>query len=397
MKKSKRLFFILAFILLVATSIYGIIGSFSILTTGQQPQGFTLIGEEIYIPQYFTGECIARADNLATIKKTSHTDDPIWYSCTTNEAGKYIPNVNSIQCEYEISDFSTATAYICNVNGGEKPISTDDSRCKKETGFFDIVGDSIRYSVNVGDYIYIDTDKIIGNAQLKVKYPSYGLRIRTADGFVQSTTTSCEANSISSQYHTIDINDRFEILPDAPFNAVTGLQKVMSTQAVTLNDVENGAQIYITRPNYYYKIKEAEDGFKYVATSEGERRSTNIECIPRTTGCSDDAKIINIQDQSCDKYGGSITNYAPVSGDSTKLCKYSCSSGTLKITSDCIQVQTDCPENKPLWDTTTGKCVATMPIESQKVSYSYLWIAGIGIIGALLLRRRALLGEEAKK
>ncbi|NIT99663.1 MAG: hypothetical protein GWN01_01565, partial [Nitrosopumilaceae archaeon] len=53
-----------------------------------------------------------------------------------------------------------------------------------------------------------------------------------------------------------------EIVPSVPFNAVSGLQKAISTQAVILDDVENRAEIYISRPGYYYLIKVADDGFK---------------------------------------------------------------------------------------------------------------------------------------
>lgn len=362
-------------------------------------QSYSLIGEEIWTPKYFTAECVVRAENNAQRVITSHTDTPTWYSCTTDESGTYIPLVNGIQCEYEVSDISSVTAYICNINGGTAPIDEDDSRCEKITGFFDITDDTNTFVVNAGDYLYLDTDTIFGDATLKARYPSYGLRVRGADNFVSPTTQTCEINSLSTQYHTTDAGDRTEVLPNSPFNAVSALEKTISTQSVTLDDVEGGREIYITRPNYYYLIKEADDGFKYVDTGSDERRDTDIECIPRTTGCSDDAKIVPLEDQPCDKYGGAITNYAPVTGDSTRLCKYSCEKVTLSLTGDCIAVAQDCPEDKPLWDTATGLCSAVeTPQDKEQGSYTYLlYFLGALIIVGLLIRRYNLKQKGGKK
>jgi hypothetical protein len=380
MKKGNKRLGLILLVLVVILSV-------SAILINNNKQSFTLIGTEVWIPKYFTAECVARTENMYPKTITSHTDNPTWYSCNTKESGTYIPIVSGVYCEYEVSDYSAVTAYICDVNGGTKPTSKDDSRCKKETGFFDIQDGTMRFNVNAGDSVYIDTDKVFGDAKLIAKYPAYGLRVRSADGFVSATSTNCEINSLSRQYHTTNAGDRTEVIPMSPFNAVSGLQKGISTQAVTLSDVENGKEIYITRPNYYYMIKVADDGFKYVDTAGGEKSSSNIECIPRTTGCSDDAKIVNLVDQSCDKYGGAITGYAPVQGDSTRLCKYSCSTGTLSLTSDCIAVASSCPADKPLWDTTTGLCVAAIPPQEQDTSYSYLLYIVGGVVILLLLAR----------
>lgn len=382
--KSSRFFFLVLFLAGIIALVFGSIGSYNLISSSPGTQSFSLIGDEIFVPKYFTGECKPRADNLAQLTISSHTDEGKFYSCTTQEAGKYIPQVNGIQCEYEISDFSSATVYKCNgITTNKADLST--TKCEKVFSIFSSVSDWTPFRVNAGDSIYINTDKVFGDAKLRVEYPSYGLRIRTADGFVQSTTNTCKVNSINDrEYHTINVGSRIEIVPDVPFNAVSGLQKAISTQAVTLNDVESGKDIYITRPGYYYMIKKAEDGFKYVDTAGGEKFSNNIECIPRTTGCSDDAKIIKLEDQSCDKFGGSITNYAPVQGDNTKLCKYSCDGGTLSVSSDCIQVQKSCPADKPLWDTSTGQCTSVAEPEPEEPT-DYLplaiLVAGLVLVG----------------
>ncbi len=396
MKSKTRLLMIVLFFLGLTSLIYGSIAGFSLLSNSQ-PQSFSLIGDEIWLPKYFTGECVPRPENNAEKTISSHTDNGEWYSCTSSESGTYIPIVNGIQCEYFVSEFSFATIYVCDTNGGSQPTNTDDSRCVKDRGVFDtfLDGESAkRVVVNSGDSVYIDTDRPFGVAKLTAKYPAYGLRVRSSDGFVSSTTLSCEINSLTTQYHTIDVEDRTEIVPSVPFNAVSGLQKAISTQAVILDDVENRAEIYISRPGYYYLIKVADDGFKYVDTSENEKYDNDIECIPRTTGCSDEAKIVNLEDQSCDQYGGAITGYSPVTGDSTRLCKYSCSSGTLKLTSDCIAVQTDCPEDKPLWDSSTGLCTAVETSQEDDPSYSFLWYLIGGIIILFLTYRAAILGGK---
>lgn len=386
--KFSRFFFLSVFLIGLIMLVFGSVGTYNLISNSGS-QSFSLIGEEIYMPKYFTGECKPRADNMAQLTISSHNDKGKFYSCTTQEAGKYIPQVNGVQCEYEISDFSLATVYKCDGITSNKA-DLDSNKCEKVFSIFSSVSDWTPFRVNAGDSIYINTNKVFGDAKLRAKYPSYGLRLRTADGFVQATTNTCEVNSIDRrEYHTIDVKNRLEIVPDVPFNAVSGLQKAISTQAVTLNDVESNKEIYITRPGYYYMIKSAEDGFKYVDTAGGEKYSSNIECIPRTTGCSDDAKIIQLEDQSCDAYGGSITNYAPVQGDSTKLCKYSCDGGSLSVTNQCIEVQKSCPSDKPLWDTSTGQCTSVAePPEEEDVSYLPLAILVAGLVLAGVSRNR---------
>lgn len=365
---------IISFILITI----GGIGTFS-LFSGQQ---FALYGDTVWTPRYFSGECIPRPENLYVSEVPSHTDDGTFYSCTSKEAKKYVPLVSGIQCEYIASDYSSVTAYICKLENGDTkaPVSVSDSRCVKKTGFFDSDDATTSFFVNAGDYIYLDTDKVFGEAKLQVRYPSYGLRVRSGDLFISDTTLSCEINSLTTDYHTIDAKDRTEIIPGAPFNAVSGLEQVYSNQLVTLSDVNNGNPIYISRPGYYNKVNLADDNFRYVDT-ETEYASNKIECIPRTTGCSDEAKIVKLVDQSCDKFGGAITGYSPVTGDSTQLCKYSCTSGSLKLTSDCIEVQKSCPSDKPLWDSQTGLCSSIVPKQPEsEQDFLPLYLLGFGVV-----------------
>lgn len=365
-KKSNKFF-------IIATLIVVLIG------VGLFSQGFTILGEEVWIPKYFSGECITRADNLATISIAGHTDEPTWYHCTSKDSGKHIPLVSGVECEYIVSDFSTATIRVCE--GTDEKLS--DSKCTDDlTSTF---GDKQSFTVDAGDSIYINTDSFGDDATLNAKYPSYGIQFESADGFKSSTTTSCFINTIDAgEFHTVDVGNRLQIIPDVPFNAVNGLQRAISNQAVTLSDVENGKPIYISRPNYYHLIKTAEDGFKYVDTTR-EFSTNRIECIPRTTGCSDEAKVIPMEDQSCDKFGGAITNYAPVQGDASKLCKYNCESGKLSLSSDCIEVKTECGEETPLWDTTTGECVRFLDDNPEEKNNNLIILGIIVGVWAILM------------
>jgi hypothetical protein len=395
-KKTKNnLGFIGLFLLGILFVISGGLYSYSIVSG----QSFSIVNEEVFLPQYWTAECIERSQPL-TVDIPSHTDTPTFYSCTTSQSGTYIPLVAGVSCNFMPSDFSFVDVYVCDVKYDSQgrvidgiPKNKEDRRCVSKLGTFE-VDSSPRVNVPAGDYVYIDTDKVFGDATLRAEFPSYGLRVRSADGFVNPTTVSCEIQSISGiDYHTLDRGDRVEVLPNVPLNAVSGLQKAFSTQVVSLDRVREGEPIYISRPGFYQIIKEAEDGFKYVHTELGEIRDSSIECIPRTSGCSDDARIVKIVEQSCDKFGGVINNYAPIEGDTSKLCKYDCESGKLKLSNDCIEVRQDsCPADKPVYDAQSGDCVAVLSELPGENNTSYLLALGLlggGLLLTGLSRRRA--------
>ena len=375
-KKNKvlKLLWIISFILIIGSSIY-IFGNKSL----------TLFQEQVWIPKYWTGRCEPRADNLAELKITTHTDKPTFYHCTTQEAKKWIPLVNGVQCEYTIRKYSFAEAWICS--GFVDSTQELKAKCNKEFSLFNSFSEVSRsITVNSGDSVYIDTTGF-GEADLTVKYPSYGLKTRSADGFENPTTTNCLLNTLTSNFHTINLKDKLEVLPDVPFNAVTNLEPAITRQAVRLSYIRDNEPIYITRPGFYNLIKTADDGFIYVDTTQ-EFSDNRIECIPGVA-CSDEAKIIKITEQTCDKYGGNIVGYAPVTSDSSQLCKYSCSSGKIKKTNDCIKVPSSCPVDTPLWDTTTGKCVGIIGIGEKNVKTSFdfkpLYVLIIGILIAIAL------------
>jgi hypothetical protein len=349
-------------------------------------QGLSIVNTQAYLPEYLTGRCIQRADSSQVFDLGKIDNKGEFFECTSsgNGKGKWIPNVVGVQCEYIVEETGFSySIYECPVDADEDLVS---EKCTKLSGQLNVRDDKSSYFIDAGNKIWINPTSFLGfgGAELEASFPSYGLEIRQADGFVQKTTTSCLANTIPSDVHTINLNDRLEVKPDNPFNAVSKLALAKSTQLVSLDRVEGGNTVYISRPANYFKVKSAEDGFLYVDTSR-EYSDSSIECIPRTTGCSDDARIIQLEDQSCGLIGGAVIDYAPVQGDSTKLCKYTCEAGTLSATNDCITIPEDCPDDKPLFDSATGKCVAQgfSPAETGGTS-PILWVA-LAVLVAILM------------
>jgi hypothetical protein len=343
-------------------------------------QQLALFGQEVYLPGFFRAECVERTESMSRFQVSTHTDDPTFYECTTKGTGRYVPITSGIACKYFPTDYTFIDAWDC-------PLSATISDKK---GCDEILDDNFDFwRINAGRKILIDTDKLIGNARLFAEYPSFGIKAVSADNYGFPHTTSCELSSVKGKnYYTVEPQNRLEIPPGSPVNFMTKLSKGISTQVVTLPDVENGDPIYIINIGQYYKIKDQGE-FLYVDTQE-TFKSDKIECIPRIA-CSDDAKSIDLTDQTCDMYGGSIGGYAPVPGDNTEICKWKCEDNKLKQTNDCIQVR-QCPPEKPLWDAFTGECVIIVsPPTPPENNNMLLWILAGGaaiIAGAFLLTRR---------
>lgn len=368
------------------------IGLFSLLslTTFQA----SLFGQEVWLPRYFTGECVP-IDGVDQVQKVvdSHTDQGQFYECTSSDSATWIPQGDGFRCEYEVTDFLLSEAYACDgIVNARADLGT---KCEKiDPLIFDTASKKEVYEISSGDSIYINTDKVFGDAILKVRYPAYGLRLRSADGFVSRTTTSCILNSIDENtYHTLDARDRLIIQPNIPFNTVTGTERALSAQVVTLSEVENGAPIYITRPGNYFNIQEAEDGFLYVDT-QVEFSNSAIECIPGAS-CSTDAKIINIQDQECNALSGTPTGFTPVVDDTSKLCKYSCIDNRVSVTSDCVDLPEECPSDKPIFNVESGLCESVSgegvdPTQSEfNLGFVALILLGsLGLIAIMVIIQR---------
>jgi hypothetical protein len=332
---------------------------------------FALFGETVYVPRYYTAECVERTESMELRTLGVVPTAGALYACSMSESKTWMPTVPGVSCEFtpRKSGATTLTGWICPEGVSETQArGSPNEFCDQIIGLTDRTGIPIK--VAIGESLYLNPTSVFfgSSVTLDARYPAFGLRIRNADGFVSPTTTTCLVNDLrdlrssdpnaNTQIYSLDPERRIEVLPGAPVNAVTGLQPAISTQVATISGVNRGEPIYITRPGFYYPIKSI-DSFRYADTSV-EFTSSLIECIPRTIGCSDTAKIVPLAQQSCDIYGGALTSYSPVEGDSSKLCKYACVDGSLQLTEDCITVQDECPDDRPLWDTTTGECVAVL-------------------------------------
>jgi len=349
---------------------------------------FSIIDKPIYFPLYLTAECVpVEGTNMATKQVTTHTDTARFYECTTKESptGGYIPNSPNLQCEYEIVDSSLWDVRQCPMT------ATSKDQCTQLTGKVSTaLGTSTRkiYSIPVNTKIYIDTDKVFGDALLFVRYPAYGLQVRQADGYLQETTNNCLLNKVGVTVHPIDLSVENEIKPGIPYNVVAASVLGKTNQYVSLAGIEKGAPIYISRPGYYFKISVAQDGFEYIDTRV-EYNNPAIECIPRTTGCSDEAKVIKLAEQKCSATSGTPVGYAPVQGDLDTLCKYQCNSGTVTKTNDCIEIPTTpCPEGSN-YNTASHQCESlsgkvVTPEKTQMSGMLVLLFIIFAVIGALI-------------
>lgn len=365
-------------------------------------QSFNIIGGEVITPTYFSAKCVAKEDgsHLRRVEILNHNDDENLFSCTSSESNTYIPQYQRISCEYEIRDWQALEVYVCDVDydkqwnlAGKKPDINnivDDSRCEKVKGKFDLTTSNIfTQTVNAGDYIYIDYDDIFNNAKIFAKYPSYGLDIVTSNNYNYDRTNSCEISSLSRDYRTIDRGDRTFVVPEEPLNIIDGRLKVQDTsRLVSISNVESGDLIYIQRPNYYYKISLTDSGEKYVDIEQGEKYSSQIECVTGTAGCDSNAKLVTIDKTTCDSETGVglLVGYNPVVGDITKQCTYTCVEGVNVPTNDCREIKTSpCPDERPLWDTKTNSCISLGDIEPPEgKDYSYIILLIVGTIGLIV-------------
>lgn len=393
MAKSRKTFTILAVLaILLAIGL--------ILNT--QIQSFQIFGEEVYRVNYWSASCDAKTTNLQTNRISSHTDNPTWYHCTTEGArdiglSAYVPSAPGIQCEYEFRESNNfAKVYICEgftENDGD--LNSNVCELIYDNNILTVnipqpPQDIFSVSLDSGNTLWVDTARTFGNAELYVKYPDYGLNIIQGDQFRSPQTDTCLLNTLDSELHTLNAEDAEIVVPGIPFNVVEGLTPAITSQAVVLDNVENGKPIYISRVTadggYYWLIKEAEDGFLYVDSSVSEKKSSEIQCIPRTTGCSDEAKLIPLEQQECSSVGGTPVGYAPVAGNPTEVCTYECVNGNPKPTTDCVEIPAECPEGTD-WSSLQGKCVeiTLLADENSKNNLQGLLVPLLIIIGAILL------------
>ena len=351
------------------------------LTSDDGTQAFTVVNEEVWTQDHWTAECVS--EGFITPSIAGHTDAPTWYHCNSEESGTYIPENSpdiDIDCTYTVSKVSGFNEFIYCADGEEER----DGDCVDVTP--DLTFSSTgSFKVPAGSSVYINTARLLplgSDAELSAEYPSFIAKIEQADNLRYNLPT-CDLRNQEVNGKDVHGTESTSLLlvPNEPINIVTEFSRAKSAQVVSLEDVEGGDLIYITRPGYYNLIKETSDGELYSDTTE-EFQDDNIECTPRTTGCSDEAKITSLESQSCDEFGGAIVGYAPVENDPTRLCKYECSSDdTLSRTNDCVEVPSDCPDERPLWSADLG-CYAVVVSDTTTVEDNIepLFIALIAVL-----------------
>ena len=305
-----------------------------------------------------------------------------------------LPDYPDIQCKYLITKlpFVGYTSYDCPED--EKVIAN----CEKIDG-----GLQNTFVIIQGHSLYINPTTFFGagDMYLDAEFPSWGLKVEFSSNYKEETTTSCAISSITAigDVHVIDVKEPV-VLPDNPFNVVTGSHLAKSTQLVKITGVNGGRPIYISRPGFYHTLDEAVDGFDYVNTGK-EYSSVRIECIPRTTGCNDDAELVDLTEQSCaGEEGGTTTDYLLILG-TNKLCKWECdtSKNLLVMTSDCKVIPEKCPDSKPLWDASTGECISQSEDSEreeikQDLFFVYLFMGTILFLLVMLFIKMATEGRR---
>ena len=374
-----------------------VIGSLVVFSS---PQSFSITpislssNNTVYTAQWLSVECIERSDSMRSFDLGSVDSSGEFFGCVSSFSNTYIPIGE--ECVF-VLDRSGAlelfTAYSCDSLVDEDDVKSD---CSKEVGIFSSVDDKTTFNIPQGKYLFVNP-AILSGVSVKAQYPSYGLKLETAEGRDFSTTESCFLESLPSGVQTVDLGSSYSVAPDIPFNAVTGLSPSISSRVVLLND----KLVFISNAGAYYDIITTDEGLKVVDTVSGVKFSSEIECIPGVL-CSSDAKIItNLEDQDVSLIGGALSGYAPVIGDPTKNCKYEVVDGKLKVTNDCITVTSCTDPDKPLLDTTTGECSSfetTGSVDTSSKDKIIFWlILGAGAVFIVLIAVLVRVYSPSKK
>ena len=375
-KGFKRLGIILSLLLLVIISVVALNSS----------DGFTITGftvdnaPTVYNAQFLSAECVERVESMSLVDIGEVDKNGEFFPCTTISSGTYIPIEE--QCDFTVIEDSFVRFKVYDCPAG---VDNEDDldRCVDVSD--GVIENTRSFSIRQGHSLFVDTRGIfgtgLGTVDITARYPSYGLQVEDETGSLKATTESCVLESLPNGYQTLDLSFQTVIAPDIPFNVVTGLVAVKSSRVVDLN----GQLVYVLNAGEYYSIIATDNSDLIVDTVSGVKTSSEIECIP-SVKCSRDAKLIDtLEGQDADLLGGTVSGYAPVSGDSSILCKYEVIDGKLSLTDDCInKVVCDDP-SKPSFDPYTGQCVALEDITELSVidEKTIFWL--VLIAGALLI------------
>lgn len=372
MSKSKRKTFLYGLSAILAIIILGM------LSTGNF--GFTVVNEDVRLASFTRAECSPRADSMEEFY-LGKTDGEEFYACTSENAGnKYIPLTQGVQCEFDVKQGGLTFHEVAECD------KEDKDTCTELSGTFSPTDNVQTYRVDAGKYLFVNP-QALSSTEVYGRFPSFGLRVIDDRNFGFDQTLNCDISSLyGTDFHTVGAENLKIVQVGRPVNVVTGTSVATSTRLVRLDDVAGGDLIYIAEIGAYWQVKTADDGFKYVDTTQPKQFDEDIECLPRFQGCSDDAKIIPLEEQTVDRFGGAVgSNYAPVEGDPTKLCRYEVSNGKLRVTNDCVASNEACPADKPIFDYRNGECVSQQPPHETTDEIDYLFILSVGMVLLFLI------------
>jgi len=328
----------------------------------------------IYEPTFLHGECVP----IEGINKELHNWEKIpnsgkFYECNINSAGTWIPK--GTKCEFEISGFGFTTIRLCDMQ------VTETKSCINPSPFT-ILGDNEIFKVEQGKKLWVKP--IVAYVKFRGRYPAYGLKILTPNNYLFATTTTCEVQSLSNNYH-LEKGESSNIVDiNRPINIIHGFQEVYSRSVVTIPELNNGNPIYIIDVNKYYPILETEDKVKYVDINN-LKTNTRIECVPGI-GCTTEARKETVEGQKCDALGGTPVGYVRKSDDTTTECTYKCVNKN-NIPDKCRKVKI-CSGETPVWDSINGKCIGLgqkSKSESDLDLIPFIIIGGFVILTLLII------------
>lgn len=376
--RNKKNIYIIVGILLLFVVIVGGIKYFDV--------SLAFFNKQVYVPQFSRYECVPlEGVNMKNVDLGIIDNAGQFYPCTGYASNTYIPGGIGLQCEFSVDAESFVITSLSS--GADCPLGVQENeigeKCKVLSGTKSSSGVSTLY-VSEGRQIYVNpaTWFGLGKVRMYAKYPAYGLKYVGASNLGLPTTNACTIESLGNDYHTVNFGTDNFVAPNNPVSVVSRLQPAIDKQVITVEGINGGEPIYVINPREYWTLTTTDDGLLIVDTSQPVKKDSRIECVPPLL-CDENAKkLVNLEEQSCDVYGGSVVGYAPVAGSNTKFCKYECSSGTLKETSDCVTLQ-ECSADKPYFNYNTGKCEGLEYAPVEKKDYM-LWII-LGILALLIV------------
>lgn len=339
----KKLLFIPLGIFLIAIIVVAII----FVPTSQ-----LIVGETILIPTFGHILCDVRPEG--EVRLTSATESigatsKASYICSS-ALNVYAPR----GCDFEVAErpFGVLTKVLdCEIFS---------NNCNKLSATAPTV------HIDYGRRLFVES--LVRDTDVVMKAIPFGLRSQE-QGFLR-ITQNCKISSLAQVTETQLIDDKSEneqaYIRDAITNDLVlkvGLVVNYVIGSVPVSDstnviIHNGQEVYINKPNSYFPIKVGENGKKYADTRpQSAVQDSSIVCVPSSPFCKEDASgiITDPTGKTCTALGGAIDGWLQDSPN--EICKYNCISNSL-VKGECKAIPSECPEDKPLWDSLKGECVS---------------------------------------